>query len=104
MEKDTLLRIKKRLEELHTQWYIASIWKDKRSRHRKICEASVAISNYADTLPPEILGLFDIEVARGALIGVGATFGVIQKQKKVQAMDEEYEKGLDEKINELSNK
>lgn len=34
-------------------------------------------------------------------IGVGATFGVIQKQKKVQAMDEEYEKGLDKKINDV---
>ena len=93
MEKDTLLRIKKRLEELHTQWYIASIWKDKRSRHRKICEASVAISNYADTLPPEILGIFDIEVARGALNAqfagddIGCCIDV-----------------LDEKINELSNK
>lgn len=67
MDKETLLRIKKRLEELYTQWYIASTWKDRRSRRRKIHEVSVAISNYADTLPPDILGLFDTEVERGAL-------------------------------------
>ena len=88
MEKDTLLIIKKRLEELYTQWYIASTWKDKRSRHRKIHEASVAISNYADTLPPEILGLFDVEVERGALNAqfagddIGPCIDVLEKRIK----------------------
>ncbi len=67
MELESILAIRKRLEELQTDWYIANSWKDKRSRHRKIREASVAISNYADTLPPEILGLFDIKVASAAL-------------------------------------
>ncbi len=66
MDKKTLIKIKERLEELNIEWNIASNWKDKRSRHNKIREVSVAISNYADTLPPEVLGLFDIEVAPAA--------------------------------------
>lgn len=67
MEKDTLLRIKMRLEELSAEWYTAVNWKDKRSRRKRMHDVSVAISDYADTLPPEILGLFDIEIERGAL-------------------------------------
>lgn len=67
MDKETLLTIKTRLESLSTQWYIASRLKDKRSRHKKIHEAAVAISTYADTLPPEVLGLFDTKVAPAAL-------------------------------------
>ena len=67
MNKDYLLLIKSRLEEMHTKWYIASTWKDKRSRHKKMHEVSVAISDYANTLPPEVLGLFDTKVERAAL-------------------------------------
>ena len=67
MEKDTLLRIKMRLEDLSVEWYTAVNWKDKRSRRRRMHDASIAISNYAETLPSEILGLFDVEVERGAL-------------------------------------
>lgn len=67
MEIERLLAIKQRLEKLQADWCIANSWKDKRSRHRKIREASVAISNYADTLPSEILGLFDIKVSPAAL-------------------------------------
>ena len=67
MDKNTLIKIKERLEELNIEWNIASNWKDKRNRQSKIREVSVTISNYADTLPPEVLGLFDIEVAPAAL-------------------------------------
>ena len=67
MEIDELLCIKKRLEELYTEWYIAKGWKDKRSREKKIREACSAISKYAMTLPPELLGLFDTKVAPAAL-------------------------------------
>ena len=67
MNIDYLMLIKSRLEELHTKWYIASSCKDRRSRHKKMHEASVAISNYADTLPSELLGLFDTKVERAAL-------------------------------------
>lgn len=67
MNKELLIKIKNRLEDLHTKWYIAMSWKDKRSREKMIREASAAISRYADTLPPEVLGLFDTKVARAAL-------------------------------------
>ena len=67
MNKELLVEIKNRLEELHTEWYIAMGWKDKRSREKKIREASAVISRYAVTLPPEVLGLFDTKVARAAL-------------------------------------
>lgn len=67
MEIEELLLIKKRLEELYTEWYIAKGWKDKRSREKKIREACTAISEYAVTLPPEVLGLFDSKVAPDAL-------------------------------------
>ena len=67
MDKETLFAIKARLEALSTQWYIASRWKDKRSRHKKMHDAALAISTYADTLPPEVLGLFDTKVAPAAL-------------------------------------
>lgn len=91
MEKDTLLRIKKRLEELSAEWYTAVNWNDKRSRRRRMHDASIAISNYADTLPPEILGLFDIEVERGALNAqfagddIGPCIDVLEK--KIKEMD-----------------
>lgn len=67
MEIDELLWIKKRLEELYTEWYIAKGWKDKRSREKKIREVCTAISKYAEKLPSEILGLFDSKVAPAAL-------------------------------------
>ena len=67
MGKNELLIIKRKLEELYTNWYIANGWKDKRSRDKKIREACSAISEYAKTLPPEVLGLFDTKVARAAL-------------------------------------
>ena len=67
MNKELLIEIKNRLEELYTEWYIAKGWKDKRSRNKKIREASAAISRYAVTLPPEVLGLFDTKVACAAL-------------------------------------
>lgn len=67
MKKEYLLIIKNRLEELYLDWYTAQCCKDKRRRHKMIHDACVAISNYADTLPPEILGLFDTKVAPAAL-------------------------------------
>lgn len=67
MEIDDLILIKKRLEELYTEWYIAKGWKDRRSREKKIREACTAIGEYAMTLPPEVLGLFDTKVAPAAL-------------------------------------
>lgn len=67
LTKDYLLEIKDRMNELYTQWYTASSWNDKRSREKKKREACVAISKYSETLPPEILGLFDSEVAYAAL-------------------------------------
>jgi hypothetical protein len=91
MDKDTLLRIKKRLEELSAEWYTAVNWNDKRCRRRRMHDASIAISNYADTLPPEILGLFDIEVERGALNAqfagddIGSCIDVLEK--KIKEMD-----------------
>ena len=67
MEKELLLTIKKRLEELYAEWYRANRCKDLRSRNKRIREACTAISNYAGTLPSEVLGLFDSKVARAAL-------------------------------------
>lgn len=67
MNKELLLTIKNRLEELHAEWHMANRCKDLRSRNKRIREACTAIGNYADTLPPEVLGLFDTEVARAAL-------------------------------------
>lgn len=67
MEIEELLRIKKKLEELYTKLYIAKGWTDRRSRDKKIREACAAISEYALTLPPEVLGLFDTKVAPAAL-------------------------------------
>lgn len=93
MEKDILLRIKMRLEELSVEWYTAVNFKDKRSRRRRIYDTSLAISNYADILPPEILGLFDIEVKRGAL---NAQFAGDDIGPCIDV--------LDERIKELSNK
>lgn len=67
MEIEELLLIKKRLEELYTELYMAKGWKDRRSRERKIRDAYTAISEYAMTLSPEVLGLFDSKVAPAAL-------------------------------------
>lgn len=67
MNKELLLAIKNRLEELYTEWYTANRCKDLRSRDKRIRAACAAIGNYADTLPPEVLGLFDTKVARAAL-------------------------------------
>ena len=67
MEIEELLLIKKRLEELYTELYMAKGWKDRRSRERKIRDACTAISEYAMTLSPEVLGLFDRKVALDAL-------------------------------------
>ena len=86
MEKETLLTIKTRLESLSTQWYIASRWKDKRGRHKKMHEAAVAISTYADTLPPEVLGLFDTKVAPAAL---NAQFAGDDINKCIEVLEEE---------------
>lgn len=81
-----------RLEELSAEWYTAVNWKDKRSRRRRMHDAAIAISNYADTLPPEILGLFDVEVERGAL---NAQFAGDDIGPCIDV--------LDERIKELSN-
>ncbi len=67
MEIEELLLIKKRLEELYTELYMAKGWKDRRSRERKIRNACTAISEYAMTLSPEVLGFFDSKVALDAL-------------------------------------
>ena len=67
MDKELLIEIKNKLDELYTEWYIAKGWKDRRSREKKIREACAAISKYAMTLPPEVLGLFDSKVAPAAL-------------------------------------
>ena len=67
MDKVFLLMIKNRLEELYTEWYIANRCKDLRSRNKRIRDACVAIGNYADSLLPEVLGLFDTKVALSEL-------------------------------------
>jgi len=67
MDLETLCTIKEKLYELYTNWYLANRSKDLRSRDKRIREACETISNYANTLPPEALGLFDTKVAPAAL-------------------------------------
>jgi len=91
-----LLWIKKRLEELYTEWYIAKGWKDKRNREKKIREVCTAISEYAMTLPPEVLGLFDRKVAPAALNSqfAGEDIGpcIIVLENKIKELEEKKDK------------
>ena len=96
MEIDELLWIKKRLEELYTEWYIAKGWKDRRSREKKIREACSAINKYAMTLPPEVLGLFDTRVAPAALNSqfAGDDIGpcIIVLEEKIKELEDKKDK------------
>ena len=96
MEIDELLLIKKRLEELYTEWYIAKGWKDRRNREKKIREACSAISKYAMTLSPEILGLFDTKVAPAALNSqfAGDDIGpcIIVLEEKIKELEDKKDK------------
>ena len=58
---------KEKIGGIYTELYMAKGWKDRRSREKKIREVCSAISKYAMTLPPEVLGLFDTKVAPAAL-------------------------------------
>lgn len=62
-----LKRIREKLWELYTNWYMAQRTNDGRRKEKAIRDACTDISAYAETLPPEILGLFDTKVARAAL-------------------------------------
>ena len=96
MDIEELLRIKKRLEELYTELYIAKGWTDRRSRDKKIREACTAISEYAETLPPEVLGLFDVNVAPAALNPqfAGDDIGpcIIVLEKKINELEDNKKK------------
>ena len=55
------------LEDLQTNLYLAERTRDKRSREKRIREAKIAIADYAQSLPGEVLGYLDVNVATNAL-------------------------------------
>ena len=67
MEKNSLKMIVSELEELQTNLYLAERTRDKRSREKRIREAKIAIADYAHSLPGEVLGYLDVNVATNAL-------------------------------------
>lgn len=67
MEKNSLKMIVSELEELQTNLYLAERTRDKLSREKRIREAKIAIADYALSLPGEVLGYLDVNVATNAL-------------------------------------
>ena len=67
MEKYSLMMIVSELEEFQTNLYLAERTRDKRSREKLIREAKIAITDYAHSLPSEVLGYLDVNVATNAL-------------------------------------
>ena len=88
-----LRQIREKLWELYTSWYMAQRTNDKRRIPKANREACAAISAYAETLPPEVLGLFDSKVAPAALNSQFAGEDILPC---IQI--------LDEKIKELEDK
>lgn len=98
MEIEELIWIRKRLEELYTECYIANGWKDKRSYEKKIREACTAISKYAMNLSPEVLGLFDSD-SKVALDALNSQFAsedirpcIIVLEEKIKELDDKKNK------------
>jgi len=67
MTKEELIYYKGRLEELSNNYGLACQTRDKRSLSKKKYDAQLAIYNFAQTLPSELLGMFDMEISPGAL-------------------------------------
>ena len=67
MTKELLLGVKTKLEDLYTSYYIALRTKDGRSREKNIREARQAISDYSQTIPTEVMDVFNREVGANAL-------------------------------------
>ena len=67
MTKDLLLSIKLRLDDLYTNYYVALRTKDGRRREKNIREAKLAISDYSQTIPTEVMDFFYHEVGANTL-------------------------------------
>ena len=55
------------LEELRANLYLVERTRDKRSKGKRVREAEIAIADYAHSLPGEVLGYLDVNVATNAL-------------------------------------
>ena len=67
MNNNYLKAVKTRLEELRNDLYIAEKTKDKRSREKRIREAKLAISDFANTFPNELQGTLNVRVGGNSL-------------------------------------
>ena len=67
MTKEELNNYKIELDKLYTNYYMATRTNDQRSLDKKKYDAQLAIYNFAQTLPSELLGMFDKEISPGAL-------------------------------------
>jgi hypothetical protein len=67
MNKVYLIGVKKRLEELSKDLYIAERTTDKRSREKRIREAKIAISEFGSTFPSDLQGTLHTDIGANPL-------------------------------------
>ncbi len=93
--KEQLIYYKDKLEELSNNYGLACQTRDKRSLSKRKYDAQMAIYNFAQTLPSELLGMFDMEIAPGALsvqfAGEDVDECIKLLEREIKAMDSDIE-------------